>query len=943
MSSKIDLTRRTFLATAAAGGAASLFGCGDKVAEKMIPWVIPADDAIPGIAQYYRTVCRECEAGCGISARSREGRVVKLEGNPDDPIGRGALCIRGQAAIESLYHADRLSAPSTRVGSGAERRAVAWDGAERAFQDALGRAIAANRSIYVLTRPESGAVGELLGAWLQALGQPANQVVTFDPFEPAFIRDAAAATFGIAEQPLYDIGRARALLSIGADFLEDWGSPVEHARGLAAMRADTHGARRFVYVGPRLSLTAASADEWLSLRPGTEIDLVLGLAHLVLEHGGPNVRALPVATVSRLRATLSGHGPSVVAQRTGLAAAAVVQLGSMLIDEGPGLVLGPGRVVAGSNAVELARAILLLNALSGAVGDTLRWPDPGEVSTHAAHDGLERLVRCAEAGQLGVLVVHHADPLRFGAAFERFAAALDRIGFVAVFANRLDPIARRSHLVLPDHHFLETWSTIATRPGVLGVQQAAMAPLLPTRAAADVLVHVAQGLARGDGLPDGDFAQQLRDQHGPDELQRGGIFEPSQWRDVQLVDDPMGVALGSAVLGGPADGIVLVISPSLRQAGDGRAPEGLLAEIADPMTKIAWSASVELHPTTAAELGVSTQDIVRVEARGRRLELPVVVYEGVRPGIAAISSPFAADLLARGDDPARGLLCRAHFTRTGRRAVVPILHGSDSQQDRELAQSAHELATHAERPHTRLTMYPTEAPQTHRWGLVVDLDRCNGCSSCIAACSVENNASVVGPDEAARGRMMNWLRIERFLEGTPEHPDVRFLPVMCQQCSNAPCESVCPVYATYHTQDGLNAQVYNRCVGTRYCENNCPYQARRFNWFDYPHRATTSLALNPDVTVRERGVTEKCTFCIQRIREVKEQAKMDGRPVRDGEITPACAQTCPSGALVFGDLANRTSHASVLAASPRAYHLLGHLNTEPGVVYLARRRQESPR
>ncbi len=942
MSSDIpSVSRRRFL-TIAAGGTATLLGCGETVARHVVPWISPPPDAIPGLSQFYRTVCRECSAGCGMTARSREGHIVKLEGNPDHPIGRGALCVRGQAAIEGLYDPERLSAPSMREHAGEPGKQLTWDAAQGALTDALRKALAAKRPVFVLSRPEPGAVGELFDAWLAALGQPAGQRVTFDPSEPTWIRAGASATFGTATQPSYDIAAAKLVLSIGADFLEDWGSPVEHARALSELRAKAKGGdRRFVYVGPRLSLTAAAADDWLSVRPGTEIQLVLGLARIALTSGGAGVSALPAATVAKLTQALSHYEPAAVAEHTGLSASTIHRLGEQLVHARPSLVLGPGRVVAGRNAIQLARSIQVLNVLTGAVGQTLRWAPPPEPNAAASARDINHFIETARAGRVGVLIVHHADPLRFGAASDAFSKALENVDYVAVFTNGMGELAQRANLVLPDHHFLESWSTVSPRPGVQGIQQPTMSPLLATRAAADVLVEVARQLERTDGLPSGTFTEKLRDAFTPADLQRGGIFAAHAEHQVALGDDPLGFALESERIDGPQSGPVLVLTPSLRHPDDGRAPGALLNEMSDPVTGISWSGWVELHPATAAALGVASEDIVRIELAGRHIELPVYEQKGLRQDVVAVGAPFAFGLLGSGADPALGLLSHVAIHKTGRSVVLPPGHGSDLQAGRGLALTEAELAVQRGDEHKPISMYPDHPHPTHRWGLAVDLDLCNGCVACVAACQVENNSPVVGPKEAARGRTMNWIRIERFVEGSPAHPDPRFLPMMCQHCDNAPCEAVCPVYATYHTNEGLNAQIYNRCVGTRYCENNCPYQARRFNWYDNPHLAPTNLALNPDVSVRERGVTEKCTFCVQRIREVKEQAKLDGRPVRDGEVTPACVQTCAPSALVFGDLHDPESRVSKLASDERAYHVLGHLNTKPGVTYLARRRRET--
>jgi molybdopterin-containing oxidoreductase family iron-sulfur binding subunit len=376
----------------------------------------------------------------------------------------------------------------------------------------------------------------------------------------------------------------------------------------------------------------------------------------------------------------------------------------------------------------------------------------------------------------------------------------------------------------------------------------------------------------------------------------------------------------------------------------------LLQEIPDTLTRIAWSGWVEMHPATAAKLGAENGDLVTLDASPGSIELPAFVTLSVREGVVAVPIGYVAPLVqartpaqpgAPPGGPGLGFSTRVQARRTGRTAALFPKADDRSQRARPLARTVSRASPKLPVLQPNPSMYPPVEHPNHRWGLAIDLDRCNGCGACVAACYVENNNPIVGALEVSRGRDMSWLHIQSFIDSTSEGPTISVLPVGCQHCTNAPCEQVCPAYATYHTREGLNAMVYARCVGTRYCENNCPYSARSFNFFDHPRDPRASLALNPDVTVRERGVTEKCTLCIQRIRAAEEQAKFEGRPVRDGEIVPACASTCPARAMVFGDLKDPSSEISRLAADGRAYRLLEELNTQPGVVYLARCRDKA--
>ncbi|HEX9051726.1 MAG TPA: 4Fe-4S dicluster domain-containing protein, partial [Anaeromyxobacter sp.] len=394
----------------------------------------------------------------------------------------------------------------------------------------------------------------------------------------------------------------------------------------------------------------------------------------------------------------------------------------------------------------------------------------------------------------------------------------------------------------------------------------------------------------------------------------------------------------------PAGGVLdLVVAPTaLRGAG---VDLPWLREVPDPVSTLSWTSWAELSPATAAALGVATGDVVAVTTAAGRAEVPAYVYPGIRDDAVALPlGPEAAALLPLARDPGSGALAyasaRAGVRKAGRHPALPILEGSPYQHGREIVKTVSAAAPALSHADLSDRMYAPPAHPEHRWGMAIDLDRCTGCSACVVACFAENNVPVMGPQAAAEGRYMGWLRVERYLGDEPGAAlDPRFILMLCQHCTNAPCEPVCPVYATYHTAEGLNAQVYNRCVGTRYCNNNCPYKVRVFNWRDPKFPEPLNLQLNPDVTVRSRGVMEKCTFCAQRIRYAEDRARAEGRPVKDGEVVPACAQTCPARAITFGDLNDPASRASRLVREGRGFRALEDLNTLPAITYLAHVRE----
>ena len=919
-------TRRKFLGAAAGVlGAGILEGCTKKLPRYLVPHAVPPDDVVPGLARHYRTACRECQAGCGATARVREGHAVKLEGNVDDPIGRGALCPRGQAAIEGLYSPDRLVAP---VAAGQE---LSWEAAEKALADGVQRALESGKRVVVLSRPERGQLGGLFGAWLSALGQPPSNLVTFDAMDRPWLREGHRRAFNVEAVAVHDLAAARLVLSIGDDFAEE-GSPVELARQLADHRA---AGGRLIYVGPRLSMTAASADEWIPVEPGSELTLVLGVLRQVLEQGGAPVDLDP-ALVTGLRARLSPYDAAAVAVRTGAPLATVAALARQLLAARPSLCLGPGRVVAGADADEVAEAVCVLNAVLGNLGQTIRHLAPPAASPGLAFG---ELIRLANAGEVGALVVHHADPLGYGPVHAAFSTALGRIPFVAAFVNQQDETSRRAHLVLADHHFLESWSDVPVRPGHTAIQQPVMEAAFGTRSAADELLAAARALGKTTGLPEGTFGEAVRQAFDAKEIEQGLKLTTAATVTPRLA--PGALASLPAAPRGPASGLALVLAPSFRHMDGRPTRSALLQEIPDPLSGYSWTGWIELHPDTAAPLGVSSGDVVELKSAAGRVELPAHVTRAVRAGVAAVPVGDATALL---DGVGFiGLGTRVTARRTGARRPVHTPEEGRSQHGHPLARSVSRDAPHLPPPPTIGTMYPPVEHPDHRWGLTIDLDRCTGCGACTAACYVENNLAIVGADDVAMGRSMSWLKVQAYVDERPERPtpQASFMPLGCQHCTNAPCEAVCPTFATYHSKEGLNTQVYPRCVGTRYCENNCPYGVRRFNFFDWPRPARAGLGLNPDVSVRERGVTEKCSLCVHRIHEVEERAKVEDRKPREGEIISACAATCPTQAITFGDLKDPGSAIFRIAASGRAYKLLEELNTEPGVVFLARRRDKA--
>ena len=980
--------RRTFLKVlGSAGPAAAVAACSPVPPERIIPYVVPPEDVVPGVATWYATVCGECPAGCGMIVRTREGRAVKVEGNPDHPVNRGSLCIRGQASLQGLYNPDRFTGPHRwRTTNAAAGHSVLedanWDDAQGAFVEQLQAVRDTGRAgrVAIVTPLMTGTVDRLVDQWATAVGA---RRLRYEAFAYEAVRTANRVTFSRDAIPQYDFASPDLVVSFGADFLETWLSTVGYSRDHADGRRVRDGRQpRFVQIEPRMSLTGASADEWLTIEPGTEALVAAAMVFTIVSEQRVQVADLADEDASRILALVRDHTPERVAARTGLAAEAIRALARSFADpdRGPGrsLAVGGGIAASGGHATAAQVAINLLNYVAGNVGTTVVFGSDGDVGWDGASDyrAMLELADAMRAGEIDVAILHDVNPVYTMPGGANFSEALANVPFVVSTSSCPDETASRADLVLPTHTPLESWGDVEPRAGVRGLMQPSMQPRLDTKHFGDLLLET--GRALGDDVasglpPDEDFLALLRREWAALQPVQTGDTEAVFWAESQRRGgiwqsvDPIAVDLNPGLFGtsievSPGDdtrALTLVVYPSLHYYDGRGANRSWLQEIPDPLMKTAWGSWVELAPETARAIGAEEGQLVTLESNHGTVDVSVLINPHLRAGVAAMPlgqghteygryatgrgvNPMV--LLGAAPEPASGgpqwLGTRVDATPRALHRPMPRLQSTFDQMDRGIAQAvsmAVLTSGEVEPEPEHVSLYPPHEHPEHRWGMAIDLDACNGCNACVAACYAENNVPVMGADQIGRGRTMAWLRIERFVE--PPGPDAegtdnRFVPMLCQHCDHAPCETVCPTYATYHTDEGLNAQVYNRCVGTRYCANNCPYKVRRFNWLDPEFDAPLNLQLNPDVPVRSAGVMEKCTFCVQRIRGAQDQAKDDNRSVGDGEITPACAQTCPAQAIVFGDLNDPSSRVSQVSEDARAYHVFNALNTRPAVAYL---------
>ncbi len=1003
------MERREFLkVVGVAGAGAAMASCSSKGPERLLPYVIPEKDIVPGMATYYRTTCRECPAGCGMDIKTREGRAIKAEGNPLSPISHGRLCARGQASLQGLYNPDRV--PQALARSGDSYQKITWDDAEQRLAAALQQ----NRGRTVfLTESYPGTLDRLIDDFCAAVGA---QRVIYDTFDYQPIRAANRALFGVDGVPVHDFSQADVVVSFGADFMETWLSPVDYAHGFVQATAYGDGkVGHFIAVTPHQSLTDMNADEWIPARPGTEHLVALAMAKLVAEKTGSAGAA--AGLLGSVDVDQAARAAGVPAEKIRLAAAAFG-------NGGRSLAVGPGVSSAHASATALAAAVGVLNTVAGNVGKTVRFSEREEHAARGvAYRDVQQLFTRMKAGEVGALLVYGPNPLYTLPPSDDVAAALDRVPFVASFASYRDETTARAHLLLPDHHFLESWGDYVPRTGVRSLIQPVMMPVFDTKQTGDVLLSVAK--RAGVSLPTAatTFYDYLRERWGTDVHPGAGGAAPFEgwWREtlqqgVVVTTRPAGGAgasLSGAGLAGikfevpsfPAakggDEFQLITYPSYKYYDGRLANRPWLQELPDPVSKMGWTSWVEVNPEAARRLGLDEGSLAEVETAQGKVRLPTFVHPGMRPDVIAIQlgqghhdlgrwaegrGVNAAGLLGAVAEPASGALVytqtRATLRATGEWARFPHQGNVLTESGRHIYDTvslaeanaaagapAGAVAAGGERGEAGETnpkdkvvtelqktggfapepveagpagypppsVYYGEYTETQpRWGMAIDMDRCIGCSACVTACYAENNIGIVGPELMANGRILHWIRIERYYPQaeTTAAAGATFLPMLCQQCGNAPCEPVCPVYASYHTPEGLNAQVYNRCVGTRYCANNCPYKVRYFNWFSWEWPEPLNWQLNPDVTVREKGVMEKCTFCVQRIRDAQNQARLEDRGPHDGEIVPACAQTCPGEAIVFGNVKDPNSRVAQVSASGRGYRVLEDLNTQSAITYL---------
>jgi molybdopterin-containing oxidoreductase family iron-sulfur binding subunit len=892
---------------------AGVTGCKPAKSDDVVPFVNRPPGFEEGRIDHYATAVLTDGFAQPVLATAVAGRPIKLEGNPEHPASRGATSFLTQAALLDLYDPDRSQAPllrgTTVDWADFDAQMQRWRAAWQANGGAGVRLLIAPTTSPTLIRQ----IEELKAAL------PKLRVHLFDPLA-GYGADPATEALG-AMQLRLRLENARVIVSLDDDFLGPGPAQVVNAGGWAKRRGDVENAQRIrLYMAePTPTLTGANAQHRIGVRPSRLTLLAAALA-AKLGMGGPATGLTPEEfgwVDAAGNALLADRGESLLtvgrqspAPLHSLAATANQRLGTRAIDYLEPIALVP-------------------------VG------------------GYVDLVRDIEAGQVAALFTLAANPAYAGPADIDFATLAKRIPLTVHAGSHYDETAAASAWHLPVPHALEDWSDARSVDGLATIVQPVIQPLYDTRS-----LHTLIAGFTMDGVPDARWVVRqfwigrLQDDQSWNAALKTGFVPGTEARPAAVSPKPIPIRLQHA-----ADDVEVVIRPDPTIRDGSGANNGWLQELPKPLTKITWENVIAVSPGTAEKLGIGGSGepainrcpLVEVECGGRSVTGPAWVMPGQPEGVATVYLGYGRRSVGRvgngiGYDAYSLRTAASPWAAAGRLRPVPGAAAVATTQTHHRLEGGEQVATvpsadaRYRADSGNASIYPRWPEGEPAWGMVIDTDLCIGCNACITACQAENNVPVVGKKQVYEGREMHWLRVSRLYTGNPGNPGTMFQPIPCMHCEQAPCEMGCPVHATVHSPDGLNLMVYNRCIGTRTCSSYCPYKVRRFNWFDYTTDAPPSIEAqrNPDVTVRGRGVMEKCTYCIQRIRGAAVAADIEDGEIRDGEIQTACQQACPTNAIVFGNLADAGSAAAKRRAGPRNYSLLGELGTRPRTTYLAR-------
>ncbi|HYI96925.1 MAG TPA: TAT-variant-translocated molybdopterin oxidoreductase [Bryobacteraceae bacterium] len=927
-------SRRNVLKLMAASFALGGLTACRRPVEHILPYSRGVENLIHGKPLFYNTVMSLGGSATGLTARTYEGRPTKIEGNPDHPASLGATRGYHQASVLSLYDPGRM--PNVR-GDGKDSD---WNGF----------------TSYVQTL--SGSLGN--GAGLRFLSEPMNSPSFTAVKKHALTRFPAAKwveyspihTTATAQPvaPRIAFDKAAVVVALDSDFLGLDDTTVvavkEFVRGGRKVTDENPLMNRLYAVEPQFSVTGAAADHRFRMKSSE----IAGFAGALL------------SAVQSQELKVVGQGNSSADK----ALSAIAK--DLAANRGKSVVVAGPRQ---SGAVH--QIVHQINQALGNVGPVVTYLKPASDQTRPQLDALKELAGEMANGQVNTLVITAWNPAFNAPADLEFEANLKKVANVIYLAQDLDETAMASKWAIPAAHYLESWGDAVAFDGTASIQQPTIQPLHGGKTAAELVAFVsgykdlkAYDIVRNHWLPvvggEKAWKKALHD----------GVIRPAA-----AVAGSAAPVFDTATPAPPTGGYEVIFVPSW-SVFDGRfVNNAWLQETPDPMTKLTWDNAALVSQATARKLAVAMGDVIAIERNGRKVEGAVMIQPGLADDTIVIPVGYGRTKVGQVGEGAGfnaykirtsdtfGYGGGFNVSKTGR--VYPLARTQEFeyqeepklvgfQEDvvrpivregtiEEFKKNPHFATEMVEHPPLKSLYGDYDYSKGQQWAMAIDLNACVGCNACMVACVAENNIGVVGKEQVARGREMHWIRMDRYYTGPVDEPQVVTAPIPCMQCETAPCENVCPVAATVHSPEGLNDMVYNRCVGTRYCSNNCPYKVRRFNFLNWHinEAEVTKMVYNPEVTVRMRGVMEKCTYCVQRIQNAKIDAKVEGRRwLKDGEVTPACAQACPSDAIVFGNVNDLESRVAKMKVSPRNYGMLAELNTKPRTTYLAKLRNPNP-
>jgi molybdopterin-containing oxidoreductase family iron-sulfur binding subunit len=946
-------SRRDFLKLCGFSFAVSaLSACQSKIS-KALPYALAPVEITPGEALFYASSYINGNDYCSILIKTRDGRPIKIEGNPESGMTRGGTSARVQASVLDLYDTGRFHGPF------ADGRSVTWEAMDKDIQEKLHQITEEKGTIVLLTptvfSPSTEAV---ISGFLEKF--KGSEWVQYDAISCSAMLEANKISFGKQVIPDFRFDKAEVVVSFGADFLGTWLSPIEYTEQFSSRRDPEQAMNYLVQLESNLSLTGSNADLRIQIRPSQEAAVLMNIYREIIKTIDHRDISAPVSPVD-----VSGISAKLLAAT------------------------GKSLVISDSNVREIQLLVNEINRSLGNIGQTILFGS--YLKTHAALDSdMERLVEKMQRGSVNAILIWNVNPVYTWYNKDAFTEGLKKVGLTISLSGSPDETNNLVRYICPDSNYLESWNDAEPKKNHYSLMQPAISPIFNTRQMTDTLLKWA-GTTKGiyDFIKTYWTDNMMRRQSeflNPvdffDHTVQRGIFEPGGVSGESLASAavsrqiPFNPAFTSPGKESDKNILELVLYERV-PLGEGRqANNPWLQELPDPITRICWDNYATISPAQAKENNLNDNDVINIG----KIELPVLIQPGQAYGTIGIALGYGRTVCGRvgtgvgvdvwsmiSSENGNRSYNGKHVTiaKTGRVIAFAQTQTHHSMEGRALVRetvlkefknnpsSGNEL--HGYFAGHNKSLYKDRIYPHHHWGMAIDLSKCTGCGTCVIACQAENNVPVVGREEVHRVHEMQWLRIDRYYTGDDENPDVLFQPVLCQHCQNAPCENVCPVAATNHSSEGLNQMIYNRCFGTRYCNNNCPYKVRRFNWFNYTSAGTLShnlkdvegmttdlrrMVLNPDVTVRAQGVIEKCSFCIQRIQAGKLNAKKENRAIFENEIKTACSQSCPANAIVFGDMNDHNSELNRLISSGRRYNLLEELFTRPSVNYLTKVRNK---